>query len=82
MIKSCKRVTELLSESMEHPLPLSKRIFLWFHLAMCRLCRGFARDSRHIRSSVRHYGSSKYRNKREVLSDEARERLKNLLRGD
>lgn len=82
MIRSCKKVTELISESMENPLPLSKRILLWFHLAMCSLCRGFARDSQHLRSSVRHYGRSKYKDRREVLSDEARERLKNLLRGD
>ena len=82
MIRSCKKVTELISESMENPLPLSKWILLWFHLAMCRLCRGFARDSRQLRSSVRRYGRSKYEEGRETLSDEAQERLKKLLRGN
>ncbi len=81
MIRSCKKVTELISESMENPLPLWKLISLWFHLAMCRLCRGFARDLHQLRSSVRRYGS-KHEERRESLSDEARERMKELLHGD
>ena len=82
MIRSCKRVTELISESNERKLPLWKRMLLWFHLSMCRLCRGFARDSREVRRSVRRYGDSKPEESQETLSDETRERIKELLRGD
>ncbi len=41
---SCKEISKLVSESLEHPLPRSKRISVWMHLSMCRLCSAFRRD--------------------------------------
>ncbi len=41
---SCREITKLVSESLDHPLPLSKRVSVWMHLSMCRLCSAFRRD--------------------------------------
>ena len=77
---SCREATRLLSQSMEHPLPLSTRVALKFHLFICRFCRRFGRDLRLLRRAFRRY--------REVgkddqsLSAEARERMKKTLGGD
>ncbi|TWU40238.1 hypothetical protein Q31b_35830 [Novipirellula aureliae] len=41
---SCKEITKLVSESLDHPLPLRKRMSVWMHLSMCQLCSAFRRD--------------------------------------
>ena len=41
---SCREITKLVSESLDHPLPLRKRVSVWMHLSMCRLCSAFRRD--------------------------------------
>nr|WP_146391358.1 hypothetical protein [Allorhodopirellula solitaria] len=33
-----------MSKSLDRPLPPSKRIIVWMHLQMCRLCSAFRRD--------------------------------------
>ena len=55
---SCKEVSRLVSESMETKLPLRKRIGLWMHLSMCRLCRGFSRQLRVIQAAAKQHGES------------------------
>ncbi|TWU25296.1 hypothetical protein Pla52o_15950 [Novipirellula galeiformis] len=41
---SCKETTKLVSESLDHPLPLSKQISVWIHRSMCQLCSAFRRN--------------------------------------
>ena len=80
---SCKDVTRLISESMDHSLPLGKRIGVRVHLLICRFCERYKRQLLLIRETVRRLvatpggagGSSA-----ETLSEEARERIRKSLR--
>ncbi len=80
----CREVTQLLSESMDRELPLRQRFSLWMHLAMCRLCSGFARHVRLLRRAARENperladGPS---GPDAALSPDARRRIKAALRG-
>ncbi len=52
---SCKEVSRLLSESMERKLSFWERIALWFHLSMCKLCKGFSKDLQQLREAARRH---------------------------
>lgn len=49
----CREISKLVSESMDRDLPLRTRIQVWMHLAMCRMCSGFARHVRLLRRAAR-----------------------------
>ena len=79
---SCKDVTRLISESMDHSLPFGKRAGVRFHLLICRFCARYERQLLLIRETVRRiasmedaYGS----HIGERLSAEARERIRKSL---
>lgn len=78
---SCKEVSRLVSESMETKLPLRKRIGLWMHLSMCRLCKGFARQLRVIQAAAKQHGESDDDTSLAdaTLSDDARERIRRAM---
>lgn len=78
---SCKEVSRLVSESMETRLPLRKRIGLWMHLSMCRLCKGFARQLHVIQTAAKEHGESENdaNDTGAILSDDARERIRRAL---
>ncbi len=35
---NCKKASEIISESIDRPLPIYKKILLRFHLRMCKSC--------------------------------------------
>jgi hypothetical protein len=79
---SCKDVTRLLSESMDHSLPIGKRVGVRFHLLICKFCARYERQLLLIRETVRRiaamedaYGSPIG----EHLSEEAKERIRKSL---
>lgn len=79
----CREVSKLVSESMERELPLRQRLQVWMHLAMCRLCAGFARQLRLLRRAARENPERLAADPAEpepALSQEARERMKAALR--
>ncbi|QDT05533.1 hypothetical protein K227x_39330 [Rubripirellula lacrimiformis] len=49
---TCKQISELISQSLDRPLPLGKRMSVWMHLKMCRLCAAFRRDQVLFQSSL------------------------------
>ena len=78
----CREVSKLVSESMERELPLRQRLQVWMHLAMCRLCAGFARQLRFLRRAARENPERLAADPAEpepALSQEARERIKAAL---
>ena len=80
---SCKEATRLVSESMDHALPLDKRIGVRIHLLMCRFCARYERQLLLIREIVRRFVAAEEEPgapSGEILSEEARERIKVSLR--
>jgi hypothetical protein len=76
---SCKDVTRLLSESMDHSLPIGKRVGVRLHLLICAFCSRYKRQLLLIRETVRRlsaiddaYGSLAG----ESLSEKAKERIR------
>jgi hypothetical protein len=49
---SCKDVTRLISESMDHSLPLGKRMGVRLHLLICTFCSRYERQPLLIRDTV------------------------------
>lgn len=79
---SCKDVTRLLSESMDHSLPLGKRVGVRLHLLVCKFCARYERQLLLIRETVRRLvttGDRPGESPRETLSAEARERIRKAL---
>lgn len=80
---SCKDVTRLLSESMDRSLPLGKRIGVRLHLLMCRFCVRYKRQLLLIRETVRRIVTEEDAPGAppgELLSEEAKERIRRSLR--
>lgn len=83
MMLSCRDVTRLLSESMDHSLPLGKRIGVRLHLLMCRFCARYERQLLLIRETARRLVATEEKpgaQTGETLSEEARERIRKSLR--
>ena len=79
----CREISKLVSESMERDLPLRTRMQVWMHLAMCRMCSGFAGQIRLLRRAVREnperLGPDESAPEAK-LPEEARDRIKAVLR--
>ena len=79
---SCKEVSRLVSESLDRKLPFWKRVSVWIHLRLCRLCQGFRKDLLKIRDSARQHPNDIKMDANEpdsALSEEARERIQRAL---
>jgi len=83
MMLSCRDATRLISESMDRPLPLRKRIGMRLHLLMCRFCARYESQLLLIRETVRRIATTKDTPgapSGETLSEEAKARIRNSLR--
>lgn len=79
---SCKDVTRLLSESMDHSLPLGKRIGVRLHLLICKFCARYERQLLLIRETVRRLVATEGipgEPTGETLSEDAKARIRNSL---
>ena len=74
---TCKEVSKLVSESLEHPLPFRQRMGVRLHLMMCSMCRVYQKQTLQLREALRTYAR---REPSEHLSKEARQRIKNALK--
>ncbi len=50
MKSSCQQVSKLVSDTHERQLTLGERLRLRMHLAICDLCRAYARDIRLLKN--------------------------------
>jgi predicted anti-sigma-YlaC factor YlaD len=80
---TCKRIARLLSEQLDHELPLSRRIAIRLHLSWCIFCRRLAKHLVMMHQLCRAVGETSAAETQVVvessLSPEARERMKKLL---
>ena len=82
-LKSCKEATRLMSEQLDHPLPLYKLVLLKIHLAMCVNCIYFGRQIKALRNLIGKYEKPENENPSPYassLSSEVRQRMKSSLR--
>ena len=80
---SCKDAPQLISESMDHSLPLGKRIGVRIHLIMCLFCARYERQLLLIRETVRRLVAMEETPDGLFLgelSEDARERIRQSLR--
>jgi len=77
---SCKKITGMISESMDRKLPLSRRMGIRFHLMMCALCRRYRQQLLFIRTLLRSDKEAEDLSG-QALSDDARKRIEEKLAG-
>ncbi len=74
---TCKETTELASRAMDEQLPLSDRLAMRLHLAVCNNCARFAQQLQEMRRQFRIETSD--RDDTPGLAHEARQRIANEL---
>jgi hypothetical protein len=78
---TCQDTSPLISESMDHTLPLNKRMRLWAHLAICGMCKNCMDQMNTIRSLARSLGSNESDSvSSQGLSVEAKEKIKQAMK--
>ncbi|QPJ65244.1 MAG: zf-HC2 domain-containing protein [Candidatus Nitrohelix vancouverensis] len=74
---TCEDTSPLLSESLDHPLPLGKRLRVKIHLAMCKFCRFYVNQMLIIRNLAHRIGrEDDPAGEDRRLTDEAKTRIK------
>ena len=76
----CHEITQLLSNSMERPLPLRKRLLIRLHFTVCIWCKRYSEQLKFLRKYSSRMAENGCEKGPEMLSSGARERLKNALR--
>ena len=77
---NCRKVSQLISESMDRKLPIHLRMGLWVHLFMCKLCSRYKKQLQILRETVRLYAmGDETMAPSASLKAAARERIKKAL---
>jgi len=77
----CKEVVQTLSDSLDRKLTVRERAVTKLHLWACLPCVRYLEQSKYIRNAMQEYeGRRAAELQSKGLSDEARERLKDLLK--
>jgi len=76
---NCKKVSRLVSESMDRDIGTMHRLGLRFHLMMCRYCARYARQLRLIRKKIRSAVTEKDA-PAHTLPEETKKRLQDLIK--
>ena len=81
-MRSCREVSQLVSESLDRRLSWRERISVWMHVGMCSLCRTYRRQvlrlNRLVRGAFRQ-GAPPGAVSDDGLSDEAKQDIKSRL---
>lgn len=79
---SCKDMSPLISENMDHSLPLFDRWKMRLHLAICKFCRYYQEQLEVLRKLSRYLGQEDVQILRTgSLSQARKEKIKRLLKG-
>ena len=77
----CREATRAQSEEIDHTLPAAKRFGLRLHLLYCNACRRYGQHLRFLHDSARQHGDKLTAASPQNLSDAAKSRIKEKLRG-
>jgi len=79
-LPACRETVAMISESMEHPLSLRKRLLVKVHLWICMWCQWYMEHLKTIRETLRTQSSAPPEtNFAPPLSTDAKERMKRRL---
>ncbi|MFQ5673400.1 MAG: zf-HC2 domain-containing protein [Nitrospinales bacterium] len=77
---TCKDTSPLISEMMDHDLPLAKRIKVKFHLAMCRMCQYYFSQLSFLRNMAKEIDHLEPTScDKQVLSESARKNIQEAM---
>lgn len=54
-MRSCREISELVSQGMDKKLSLVETLAIRFHVMMCSHCRNFMHQTRFMRKAAEHY---------------------------
>lgn len=74
---TCKRATELVSQSLDTRLALLNRLSLWLHLLICKYCVSFKTQLAIIRVVVAKLREEKQLELAKTAKDRIREKIRN-----
>lgn len=57
-MRTCKEISQLLSQAQERPLGRAERWSVWLHLLLCAGCSNFRAQLELVRAAVRRYRDS------------------------
>lgn len=75
----CRDVVRILSEQMDHELPVMMRLRLRLHFSVCCWCERYMKQLHYIRETARRFPEHADEASGPGLSPEARVRLKDVL---
>ncbi|MCI0414183.1 hypothetical protein L0222_15475 [bacterium] len=78
-LPACDEVLTLISESMDRKLPWRQRMTLLLHNQICVWCKRYANQLLILRQAMRSQENENALLANEILSPDARERMKRLL---
>ena len=79
---SCREVSRLVSESMDHRLPISQTVEMKMHLFMCKFCSRFKKQVQSIRQVIRDNPNLVEEMDQGGLSQAAKDRINQLMQGN
>ncbi len=78
---TCRDTGPLISEMMDHTLPLGKRLRVRFHLAICDVCGFYKKQLETVCALARKLGGEEGPTQKEaVLSENAKSKIKDSLK--
>jgi hypothetical protein len=79
-LSKCKDTTELISENMDHPISVFKRLRMGFHLVLCKYCRKYRKQLETLRKMTLGLGKEAADvNPQASLKPDSKERLKKII---
>ena len=79
---SCREAARLQSAALDRKLTLRQRLGLRIHLALCKWCRRYGEQITFLRSTTQRYAQDDQHSPPQVLSSQARERIKQRLEAE
>ncbi len=80
---SCKDTSPLISEMMDHSLPLSRRLRVKVHLAMCKVCQIYQKQLKMLRTMAKRISEEDSPAYSKIsLTEECKEKIKEALKNN
>jgi predicted anti-sigma-YlaC factor YlaD len=76
---TCKQASQLLSQSLDRPLPLTNRIKLRLHLVICDACKRFSKQMHVLKTALQRLKLQTESDYTVVLSEAAKARINHTI---